>query len=376
MGAYLSAPIVAKDTCSGHIPNRFTYGVSSHQGWRRTQEDSHVCQPLNDNEHYLFGVFDGHGGSEVAKFCAEYMPKELEQHEYFQDGKLVEALIAVFHRMDELMQSEQGRKYLESVRPKNDEDGAQEEALAILRKYMSIQDPPPNSNGNSNGDNGGNGNGAANKERSSQAAPSSTEEETQAGCTAVVALFAKNLIYVANAGDSRAVLSRNKKAIAISQDHKPSHVSERERIVAAGGFVCEMPGGISRVNGNLSLSRAIGDLRYKQNPDLDPAAQIITAEPDVHTVQLTGEEDFLVLACDGIWDVKDNQQVVDFVHERLKQGKDPTQVASELLDNCLAQDPKDSKGIGCDNMTCCIVLFTGNSSGSGRGDAKKKSQEQ
>ncbi len=70
--------------------------------------------------------------------------------------------------------------------------------------------------------------------------------------------------YVLSAGDSRAVLCRGGTALALSEDHKPSRASERARIMAAGGFLSEI-GGITRVNGNLNLSRAIGDLRYKMN---------------------------------------------------------------------------------------------------------------
>ena len=60
------------------------------------------------------------------------------------------------------------------------------------------------------------------------------------------------------------MLCRGGKALALSEDHKPSQASERARIMAAGGFLSEI-GGITRVNGNLNLSRAIGDLRYKMN---------------------------------------------------------------------------------------------------------------
>lgn len=93
-------------------------------------------------------------------------------------------------------------------------------------------------------------------------------DEVQAGCTAVVALLQRDMLFVANAGDSRAVISRSNKAVALSYDHKPAQVSERERIVAAGGFLSEI-GGVCRVNGNLNLSRAIGDLRYKMNAEVN-----------------------------------------------------------------------------------------------------------
>lgn len=62
-----------------------------------------------------------------------------------------------------------------------------------------------------------------------------------------------------------------------------------------------------RVNGNLNLSRAIGDLKYKTNKSLPPADQIISAEPDVTITTLTEDDWFIVLACDGVWDVYSNQ---------------------------------------------------------------------
>jgi serine/threonine protein phosphatase PrpC len=100
-----------------------------------------------------------------------------------------------------------------------------------------------------------------------------------AGATAIVAVLEDNgMLTVANAGDSRAVLCRAHGQVeALSEDHKPMQATELTRIVAAGGFV----NAFGRVNGNLNLSRSIGDLKYKQVPYLSPAEQMITAEPDI-----------------------------------------------------------------------------------------------
>lgn len=103
--------------------------------------------------------------------------------------------------------------------------------------------------------------------RAQEDGESGPRHEVQAGCTAVVALLHGNKLFIANAGDSRAVLCRDGKAFPLSEDHKPSQARERERIVAAGGFLSEI-GGMCRVNGNLNLSRAIGDLKYKNNADV------------------------------------------------------------------------------------------------------------
>lgn len=98
-----------------------------------------------------------------------------------------------------------------------------------------------------------------------------------AGATAVVAVMIGTTLMVANAGDSRAVLCRDGAAFALSYDHKPQQESEMERIRKSGGFVNQF----GRVNGNLNLSRSVGDLKYKQAHFLPPAEQMITAEPDV-----------------------------------------------------------------------------------------------
>ena len=72
----------------------------------------------------------------------------------------------------------------------------------------------------------------------------------------------------------------------------------------AGGFVAE-----GRINGSLNLSRALGDMDYKQSKDLGVAAQMVIAVPEVRTLRLESGDEFLILACDGIWDVLSNQQV-------------------------------------------------------------------
>jgi len=87
--------------------------------------------------------------------------------------------------------------------------------------------------------------------------------ETFAGCTATTLLITQTELYCANSGDSRTVLSRAKQAVPLSEDHKPDDPQERKRIYNANGFVED-----GRVNGQLALSRALGDFEYKQNPSM------------------------------------------------------------------------------------------------------------
>eukprot|EP01059_Diplonema_ambulator_P027708 TRINITY_DN4621_c1_g1_i1.p2 TRINITY_DN4621_c1_g1~~TRINITY_DN4621_c1_g1_i1.p2 ORF type:complete len:159 (+),score=28.59 TRINITY_DN4621_c1_g1_i1:248-724(+) len=121
------------------------------------------------------------------------------------------------------------------------------------------------------------------------------------------------------------------------------------RIQKAGGYV---HGG--RANGNLALSRAIGDFEFKGNPALKPEEQIITAKPDIISEQLQAEDDFIVLACDGIWDCMTNEDVVKFVAEELQNTTDLAAICEKTFDKCLAPC---APGIGCDNMTMIIVQF-------------------
>lgn len=89
-------------------------------------------------------------------------------------------------------------------------------------------------------------------------------------------------------------MSVNGLAKPLSYDHKPTNKGENARIVAAGGFV-----EFGRVNGNLALSRALGDFEFKQNPNVDAEHQIVTADPDIIVHEHTPEDEFVVLACDG-----------------------------------------------------------------------------
>jgi serine/threonine protein phosphatase PrpC len=184
-----------------------------------------------------------------------------------------------------------------------------------------------------------------------------------AGATAVVAVITGDILTVANAGDSRAVLCRRKAssegeeskgfyAYPMSYDHKPSQTNEMNRILRSGGFVNHF----GRINGNLNLSRSIGDLKYKQVPGIPPAHQMITAEPDIMQVVLQDDDEFLLLGCDGIWDCLSNHQAVDFVMNKIDT-ESTTEIGKEMLDQIISDDPRITQGIGGDNMTIMIVDF-------------------
>ncbi|XP_044015569.1 probable protein phosphatase 2C 21, partial [Aphidius gifuensis] len=183
---------------------------------------------------------------------------------------------------------------------------------------------------------------------------SSLEPGSKSGCTAIVALLHGENLYVANAGDSRCVLCRDGKALELSLDHKPKDTEEMKRIERAGGEVTWQ----GRVNGNLNLSRAIGDHQYKQNTELPPEDQMISALPDIRHILIDPKRDeFLILACDGIWNSMSSSEVVKFVKKKINDaGDNISKVCEELFDHCLAPDTRGAQ-LGCDNMTTIIVKF-------------------
>lgn len=363
MGAYLSSPVTEKTSLDDKGVNGISYGLSEMQGWRRSMEDAHIATYSLPGNLSMFAVFDGHGGTEVSKFCAKYMPNVIQEMPQYQQGDLGASLTEVFHKMDDMLRDQ--RFYEEVQRLRNNEDQKDEDDSAngqdtarmdLIQKLLTLKRLAGTDGNKQQGASSGN---ALTMEEGPNGNPICrlADHEIQAGCTAVVTLISEEAIVVANAGDSRAVLCRAGQAVALSYDHKPNQDIERNRIVSAGGFVTDMHGQ-HRVNGNLNLSRAIGDLKYKSIKDLAAKDQIITAEPDILIQSRDKEKDeFIIIACDGVWDCMTNQECVDFVRKQLPGCKTTSKVTEQLLDHCLARDPKEAHGIGCDNMTAIIVKF-------------------
>jgi serine/threonine protein phosphatase PrpC len=165
-------------------------------------------------------------------------------------------------------------------------------------------------------------------------------------------------IAVANCGDSRAFKCRAGVAVPLSRDHKPESPRERERIVAAGGSVCKI-GPCHRVDFGLNLSRTLGDFAYKKESD-PPEKQKISPLADVVTSPIDAEDEFLCVACDGVYELMSWQSCCDFIRKRLQSGMQLERVAEELLDACCPNNPYDTGGLGLDNESVIIVKFDHN----------------
>ena len=262
-------------------------------------EDADIADANFDKHTSLFAVFDGHGGSEVAKFCGKYFPIELRENASYKKKDYKKALEETFLKMDELLLSEKGPEMLKEFR--NDQEVA----------------------------------------------------NSFAGCTANVVLIVGKSYYVANAGDSRAIIyNSDGEFTPLSVDHKPDMEGEKKRIQNAGGYVSE-----GRVNDNLNLSRALGDLEYKKNPSLKPEEQIISPFPDVVEKKIDKNDLFMLIGCDGIWETLQTKEICTIVEQRLQENPNVklSTIVEELLDRLIAKETIE--GIGCDNMSAILVQF-------------------
>eukprot|EP00794_Sanderia_malayensis_P004672 gene4672-5281_t len=457
MGAYLNKPVTEKKSTDSEC-NGLIFGASEMQGWRVSMEDAWNALLDFDKSTSMFAVYDGHGGQEVAQYCAKRLPEFIRKTEAYKNGDLKKALGEAFVEIDKsILTDEVIAELRELAGDDADEDDTNEVAMLseeatipieeLLRKmkqganaieFEKLLVNGANNSGSDSEDSETEGkdesdtkqqNGSKQEKNEEEGMESKDSDKGQAGAsevkiedsdkneedvkeekmgdaektedqemedindeddssddesdeeddeipddddvcmpqsdevgkdsgaTAIVALLSNNQLHVANVGDSRCVLCRGSKAVDMSIDHKPEDDTEKDRIEKAGGKITHD----GRVNGGLNLSRAIGDHNYKTNENLSAHEQAITAVPDIEETHITKEDKFMILACDGIWNVMSSQEAVDFVSQKLdEQEKEGeiclSKICEQIFEHCLAPDTSGD-GSGCDNMTCIIVLF-------------------
>ena len=157
------------------------------QGWRKSMEDAHVTSlDVIEGEVSVFGVFDGHGGCEVARYVENHLVDELKKNENFKKGNYRQALYEVFLAIDRMLLDQAGKK----------------ELVKISQKHGTMSSGHIYDGG---------------------------DISVQAGCTCCVALITRTEVYVANAGDTRCVIASKGKAKDLSVDHKPDLPTEKRR---------------------------------------------------------------------------------------------------------------------------------------------------
>ncbi|XP_025105795.1 protein phosphatase 1B-like isoform X1 [Pomacea canaliculata] len=298
MGAFLDKPKTEKHN-EGGVGNRLRYGLCSMQGWRVEMEDAHtavVSIPHSRLKDWsFFAVFDGHAGARVSAFCAEELLNHIIKNEDFKldltDGTEIQPSIEDVKR------------------------GIKTGFLTLDEKMRHM--------------------------------PEVLSGEDKSGSTAVCSIVSPRFIFFANCGDSRAILCRKGKCAFSTTDHKPINPGEKERIQNAGGSVM-----IQRVNGSLAVSRALGDYEYKNVEGKGPCEQLVSPEPETFVEERTPDDEFMVLACDGIWDVMTNDELCAFISSRLKITPSLEEVCNQVVDTCLVKGSRD-------NMSIVLVAFEG-----------------
>ncbi|KAK3247096.1 hypothetical protein CYMTET_43396 [Cymbomonas tetramitiformis] len=175
------------------------------------------------------------------------------------------------------------------------------------------------------------------------------------GTTAVVAVLVDDRLVVGNVGDSELVLCRGRTAMVLTKMHNTKkNKEEAERVKAAGGRIWKDYLGHPKFNPaavSLAVSRAIGDVFFKDDQFTDGLPSGLTAEPDISVVDITREDRFFIMSCDGLWDVMSSQQAVEVVLGALERGSDADAVSKELVDMAMHMGSKD-------NITVIVALLS------------------
>ncbi|CED83338.1 protein phosphatase [Phaffia rhodozyma] len=344
-----AAPTSASNDPISALPT-FRVGVSEDRNkrCRRSMEDAHsfIYDFGGVEGQGYFAVFDGHAGKHAAEWCGAHFHECLLE-KLSSDGSslsvpdiLNQTFLAVDSELSKLAQEEKTHSgctavvaFLRVDEPAAESDGTITESLG------AISPEPVNSTENSTDPEeeksrltrmkgvfgkitGGSGNGGglfSSKKGDSSGLASGAPVIRKSG--------AKRTLFTANVGDARAVISRRGKAVRLTYDHKGSDEQEAKRITDAGGFVMN-----NRVNGVLAVTRALGDASVKE---------FVVGNPYTTETRLDEGDEFLIVACDGLWDVTEDQQAVDLI----ANVEDPQEASKILLDHALESYTTDNLSV-------------------------------
>ncbi|KAL6310432.1 protein serine/threonine phosphatase 2C [Sparassis latifolia] len=301
----------------------------------------------------FFAIFDGHAGKQAAEWCghnfAQCLLNVLRKD---PTANIPDVLNQCFHEADSSLS-----KMSEAS------DGKMHSGCTVVTAFLRLESPdgtqsflppgfdplvPPEDNeddgtgrvspsdskksGRSRFKNALRSLGDVGGRRASQYDDDANASANSNAYTPSVSAPIRRVLYCANAGDARGVLCRAGKAVRLTYDHKGSDKQEAKRIMDAGGFVMS-----GRVNGVLAVTRSLGDSSMKE---------FVVGAPYTTETELSEEDEFLILACDGLWDVVEDQAAVDLVRTLLE----PKKAAEELLEHAY-------KNYSTDNMTVLVVRF-------------------
>ncbi|KAG6874462.1 hypothetical protein C0995_010370 [Termitomyces sp. Mi166 len=312
-------------------PTSYHLGVSDNIGHRSTMEDSYGFVYDFDSicGQGLFAIFDGHGnklaaewaGGEFHKVKSVPVTKHLLQQIHEQPNAPInpDIMNSMFKSMDDELSAQ-------SVKSANWAASGCTAAIAFLR----IEDPdgfqsfaPPSS-----------------PDFLEYYKPNTTPKpDTSPPKIPVVSppSSAQRVLYCANAGDTRIVLSRGGKAERLTYDHKVSDKPEFNRVRGLKGVFWR-----GRILGQLNVTRSLGDHESQQGYSIK---KFVIGTPYLTRTELTDTDEFFIIACDGLWDVVEDQEAIDLI----RNVHDPQVASKMLLDLALQNETRD-------NVTVLVLL--------------------
>ncbi|KAF9227233.1 protein phosphatase 2C [Gyrodon lividus] len=356
----------------------FQVGVSEDKGTRRYMEDAHsfVVDFAGVRGQGFFAVFDGHAGKHAAEWCGQHFHEYLiESLRTSSSTTIPDILNETFHNVDRrisrLCEESEGKIHsgctaVTAFLRIEGADGRQSFLTSPTSGSARLKTSPTpkdtkRSRSTSESPSGESGEEAAgtsdqtsnktkkNKSPSSGSRiaralkslgggsgggspPTSPTAHTSASPIISPPPSLRRVLYSANAGDARGVLCRAGKAVRLTYDHKGSDKQEAKRIMDAGGFVMS-----GRVNGVLAVTRSLGDSSMKE---------FVVGSPYTTETQLCDDDEFLILACDGLWDITGDQGAIDLV----RHIGDAQEASQALVQHALSRQTND-------NVTVLVVRF-------------------
>lgn len=301
-------------------------GTDAHNVAQKLIESDESTYAVETDNGY-FAIFDGHAGTFAAEWCGKKLHLILEEVMRKNPNSPVpelldQAFTSVDQQLEKLPVKNSGctavaavLRWEDRIPSSHSATGSAPLAPAAAPTNNIESEPEPNPD-------------SVQKPAQSKQDTSSTKSQEN--------VSRQRVLYTANVGDARIVLCRNGKALRLSYDHKGSDENEGKRIANAGGLILN-----NRVNGVLAVTRALGDAYLKD---------LVTGHPyTTETVVQADQDEFLILACDGLWDVCTDQEAVDLI----RNVKDSQEASKILVDHALSR-------FSTDNLTCMVVRFDAN----------------
>ena len=354
MGNELNEPIL--ENKSFDFENKFLrFGVSSIQGWKSKMEDYNFYStdifPNSDRKFDILGIFDGHGGPEIAKYISTHFFDCLYSKSSFKEGKYIESLKQTFIDIDNSLNTEEVKK--EIIKISEEFKLNNEEEILEINKTC------------------GEGEALSEKEIDQIKClkdllnPKNLLEYNISyfsGCSGIVILITNDKIYVTNAGNCRCIpIDENWEVIKekVNKSHLINDDTEKVRIDNSSSFKEK-----KFYPEFIHTTRGFGDFEYKENKWLKPEDQAISPEPEVIEIKYD-ECKYLIIGSHGLFDdnndmklfEKSNQDITDYFMEQIKNNKNKkiSKIIEEYFDMIIPKEKKDDNQSYMDNMTCFVI---------------------